>query len=68
MDKLTVTEAAKLKGCSRSRILQLIHANILPVEIAGPIYLIPKYAVEAYQMPGQGRGPRLRGRKQKRAR
>jgi excisionase family DNA binding protein len=60
MEKLTVAEAAKLKDCSKSTILQLIRKNLLPAERKGPIFLIPRYAVEAYQLPGPGRP---RGRK-----
>jgi excisionase family DNA binding protein len=60
MEKITVAQAAKLKDCSKSTILQLIRKNILPAERVGPIFLIPRYAVEAYQLPGPGRP---RGRK-----
>ncbi len=63
MKKVTVAEAAKLKGCSKSTILQLIHKHILPAEKIGPLFLIPEYAVEAYRLPGQGKGPRLAARK-----
>ncbi len=57
METITVAEAADLKGCSKSTILQLIRKNILPAERKGPMFLIPKYAVEAYQLPGPGRPP-----------
>jgi len=63
MEKITIRQAADLKGCSKSTILQLIRRNILPAEKVGPIFLLPRYAVEAYQLPGQGKGPRPRGRK-----
>lgn len=63
MEKLTVAQAAELKCCSKSTILQLIRKNILPAERVGPILLIPKYAVQAVQLPGQGKGPRPRARK-----
>lgn len=63
MEKLTVLQAAHLKGCSKSTILQLIRRSILPAERVGPLFLLPRYAVEAYELPGQGRGPRRRGRK-----
>ena len=65
MEKVTVAEAAELKGCSKSTILQLIRKNILPAERVGPIFLLPKYAVEALQLTGQGKGPRPRARKEK---
>lgn len=58
MEKITVKQAAELKNCSKSTILQLIRKNILPAERLGPIFLIPRYAVEAYQLPGQGKGSR----------
>lgn len=65
METLTVAEAAKLKNCSKTTILQLIRKKILPAERRGPIFLILKSAVEAYQPPGQGKGPRPRARKEK---
>lgn len=65
MEELTVAEAAKLKDCSKTRILQLIRQNILPARRVGPMLLIPKFVVEAYQLPGQGKGPRHRARKEK---
>lgn len=63
MEKITVAQAAELKECSKSTILQLIRKNVLPAERVGPLFLIPRYAVEAYQLPGQGRGPRRRREK-----
>lgn len=63
MEKITVAEAAEMKGCSKTTILQLIRKNVLPAERVGPIFVIPKYAVEAYELPGQGKGPRPRARK-----
>jgi excisionase family DNA binding protein len=58
MEEITVAEAAKLKGCSKTRILQLIRKSILPARRLGPVFVIPKYAVDAYQLPGRGRGSR----------
>jgi excisionase family DNA binding protein len=55
METVTVAEAAKLKGCSKSTILQLIRKKILPAERRGPIFLVLKSAVDAYQLPGAGR-------------
>jgi excisionase family DNA binding protein len=65
MEKITVAQAAELKGCSKTTILQLIRKSILPAERVGPIFLIPKYAVDAYQLTGQGKGSRPRARKEK---
>jgi len=58
MEEITVAEAAKLKGCSKTRILQLIRKSHLPARRVGPVFMIPKYAVEAYQLPGRGKGSR----------
>jgi excisionase family DNA binding protein len=63
ISRITVAEAAKLKNCSKSMILQLIRRNVLTAKRVGPILLIPRYLVEAYQLPGQGKGPRRPRRK-----
>lgn len=63
ISRITVAEAAEMKKCSKSMILQLIRRNVLTAKRVGPILLIPRYLVEAYQPPGQGKGPRRPRRK-----